>query len=112
MSCYKLFPRLAARRSASLFFICSLSFTFLVATARESFGQSQTGRPVARLITATSEPQPQPMQANHRVIVRPAPVVASSPVAASSLERRAFDLINSERARYGLPPLAWDEGLC
>src|SRR5436305_12789693 len=97
MNRYKLFPRLAVRRSASLLFICSLSFAFIVATAIESFGQSQSGRPVARLITA--EPQPQPVQANHRVISRPDPAVASAAVAASSLERRAFDLVNSERAK-------------
>ncbi len=50
------------------------------------------------------------MQANHRVSTRQ-PVVsapAAPPVAASSLERRAFDAVNRERARYGLPPLAWD----
>ena len=110
MNRYKLFPRIAVRRSASLLFICSLSFAFIIATAIESFGQSQSGRPVARLITA--EPQPQPMQSNHRVVSRPAPVVASAPVAASSLERRAFDMVNSERAKYGLPPLAWDGDLC
>ncbi|HYJ46121.1 MAG TPA: CAP domain-containing protein [Pyrinomonadaceae bacterium] len=107
MSRHKLFPRVAASRSTSLLFVCSLSFIFLVATALVSFGQSQSGRPVARLITATS--QPQPVEANHRSLV---PVVASAPVAASSLERRAFDLINSERAKYGLPPLAWDGDLC
>ena len=110
MNRYKLFPRIAVGRSASLLFICSLSFAFIVATAIESFGQSQSGRPVARLITA--EPQPQPMQSNHRLVSRPATVVASAPVAASSLERRAFDMVNSERAKYGLPPLAWDGDLC
>src|SRR4051812_4919675 len=107
MSCYNLFPRIAVRRPASLLFVRSLSFIFLVATALESFGQSQSGRPVARLITATSEPTQ--TQANHRSVV---PVIASAPVAASSPERRAFDMINSERAKYGLPPLAWDGDLC
>ena len=50
------------------------------------------------------------MQANHRVATRQPVVAVSSapPVAASSLERRAFDAINAERARYGLAPLAWD----
>ncbi|HKC64838.1 MAG TPA: CAP domain-containing protein [Pyrinomonadaceae bacterium] len=113
MSQYKLFPRLA-RRSASLFFVCSLSFIFLATAATTSFAQSRQGRPVARLITATSEPyEGQPMQANHRVVVRQPLVVASSapPVAASSLERKAFDAVNAERMRYGLPPLAWDGDL-
>jgi uncharacterized protein YkwD len=113
MNRYKLFPRIAVCRSASLLFICSLTFIFLSAGALCSFAQSQSGRPVARLITATSEPsQPPSMQSNHRVVSRPAPVIASAPVAASSLERRAFDLVNSERAKYGLPPLVWDGDLC
>jgi uncharacterized protein YkwD len=110
MNRYKLIPRIAVRRSASILFICSLSSIFLFATALESFGQSQSGRPVARLITADPQPQPQPAQANHRVAA--APVVASAPVAASSLERRAFDLVNAERAKYGLPTLVWDGDLC
>jgi uncharacterized protein YkwD len=105
----KLSPRsVAVRNFAGLLFTCSLSLAFISTTASKSFGQSQSGRPVARLITA----EPQPMQANHRVIARPAPVVASAPVAANNLERRAFDLINAERAKYGLPPLAWDGDLC
>jgi uncharacterized protein YkwD len=33
-------------------------------------------------------------------------------VAATSLERRAFDLVNAERVRQGLPPLVWDGALC
>ena len=54
------------------------------------------------------------MQTNHGVMARPAPATAASSmaVAASSLERRAFDLINSERAKNGLPPLVWDGELC
>lgn len=110
MSQYKLFPRFA-RRSAHLLFVCSLSFIFLAAAATTSFGQS---RPVARLITATSSPyEGQPMQANHSVVARQPVIAVSSapPVAANSLERRAFDAVNAERARYGLPPLAWDSDL-
>lgn len=113
MNLNKLFPRIAVRRLASLLFVCPLSFAFIFATAAISFGQSQSGRPVARLITAIREPsEPQPAQANHRVSAAVAPVVAAAPVGASSLERRAFDLVNSERAKYGLPPLAWDGDLC
>ncbi|HYG81303.1 MAG TPA: CAP domain-containing protein [Pyrinomonadaceae bacterium] len=102
-------PLNAVSRCASLLFVCSLSFTFLAATAVESSAQSSSGRPVPRLITA-SRPQPQ-MQ--HRVYARPAAAaVASGTVAASSFERQAFDLINAARAKNRLPPLAWDGNLC
>lgn len=106
MSRHNLFPRTATSTSGRLLLLCIFSLTFLFATAAASFGQ---GRPVARLITATGEAEPQ-LQANHRVVARPAAVASS--VVASSLERRAFDLINSERAKAGLPPLVWDGELC
>lgn len=111
MSYYKLFPRRAARSSAGLLPLCSLSFAFLIATSLQSFGQSSSGRPVARLITASgsSEAAPEPMRTNHGVVARTA---SSAGVVASSLERRAFDLINLERARSGLQPLVWDAELC
>ena len=51
------------------------------------------------------------MQTNHRMVAPPA-IASSISVVASSLERRAFDLINSERAKNGLPPLVWDAELC
>ena len=113
MSHYNWVPRIAASRSASLLFFCSISLTFLAATTIESFGQSSSGRPVARLITA-SRPSSQPQQTQHRMVNRSSAVmaVASSPVAASSLERQAFNAINSERAKKGLSPLIWDGELC
>jgi uncharacterized protein YkwD len=46
------------------------------------------------------------------VAPRAAIAASSAGVVASSLERRAFDLINSERAKNGLPPLVWDAELC
>jgi uncharacterized protein YkwD len=111
MSRYNLFPRIAANRSASLFFLCSLSIAFLAATTVESFGQSSSGRPVARLITSSRSAEPQQMQ--HSMSVRPAVIATTgAPVAANSLERQAFDLINSERAKNGLQPLIWDGELC
>jgi uncharacterized protein YkwD len=112
MSRYKLFPRRAASTSGRLLLLCSLSFALLAITAIDGFGQTPSGRPVARLITATGEAE-SPMQTNHRMMARPAPAAASSAlVVASSLERRAFDLINSERAQNGLPSLVWDAELC
>ncbi len=99
-------------RSASLAFLCSLSFAFLAATTIEGLGQSSSGRPVARLITSSRSAEPQ--QTQHRMVVRPAAVVAASrvSVAANSLERQAFNAINSERAKNGLQPLVWDGELC
>jgi uncharacterized protein YkwD len=116
MSRYNLFPRIAANRSVSLFFLCSLAFAFLAATTIEGYGQSSSGRPVARLITSSRPMEPQQQQTQHRMVARPAAVVAaaaaSTPVVANTLERQAFNLINSERARNGLPPLTWDGELC
>lgn len=99
-------PLIAVSKSASLLFLCSLSFTFLAATTTKSFGQSSSGRPVARLVTA-SRPQPVRPQMQHRAYARPAAAVA-----ANNFERQAFDLINAARAKNRLPPLAWDGDLC
>ncbi|HKR01011.1 MAG TPA: CAP domain-containing protein [Pyrinomonadaceae bacterium] len=111
MSRYNLFPRIAVSRCASLLFFCLLSCAFFVATTSDSLGQSSNGRPVARLITATRE-MDMTQQTQHRVSTRPAMAVRSAPVAANSLERQAFELINAERAKNRLPPLAWDGELC
>ena len=95
-----------------MLFFCALSYAFLAATAVEIYGQSSSsGRPVARLVTASRPAGGQQMQ--HRSYTRPAAVAASSaPVAANSFERQAFNLINAERARYRLPALVWDGSLC
>jgi uncharacterized protein YkwD len=106
---YNWFPRIAVSRSASLFFLCLFCAAFLAATTVESFGQSSSGRPTARLITASRQAE-QP-QTQHRMMVRPV-AASSSPVVASNLERQAFNLINSARAKSGLPPLVWDGELC
>jgi uncharacterized protein YkwD len=112
MSRYNLFPRIARSRSASLLFVCSLLFTVLAATGVESFAQSSNGRPVARLITA-SRPSMEPQQTQHGMSARPAVMAAvRASFAATSIERQAFNAINSERAKNGLSPLAWDGELC
>jgi uncharacterized protein YkwD len=112
MSRQNWFPRIAASKCASLLFLCSLSITFLAATAIEGFGQSSSGKPVARLITASRQTWPTP-QTQHGVYARPSAVAASTAsVAASGLERQAFNLINAERAKNRLPPLVWDGQLC
>jgi uncharacterized protein YkwD len=47
------------------------------------------------------------------MVARPAAMAASSvPVAATSIERQAFNAINSERTAKGLSPLVWDGELC
>jgi uncharacterized protein YkwD len=102
-------------RSALLF--CTLSLTFIFATATVTLGQSSSARPVARLITAHGP-------ATIRVPTRPRMVMPTAMTAsrgassssvgasASSLERRAFDLINAQRSANGEPPLVWDAELC
>jgi len=73
------------------------------------------GRPVARLISVSRQPET-PVRERARLVapVRMASVNhvsrvrAAVAVAASSEERRAFDLINAERRRRGQQPLVWD----
>lgn len=116
------FPRRAPKGwvSRSLILLFSLSLTASAAFARNGGNgapkeSGRTGeRPVARLIgTVYSEA---PARVRERQVV-PAPAAARSyapvaaAVAATGDERRAFDLINMERQRRGLRPLAWDGGL-
>lgn len=79
-------------------------------------------RPVARLVGTvyTEAPAPERPRQVTRVYA-PAPVAATrsyapAPVSAAAAgasgdERRAFELINGERQRRGLSPLAWDGNL-
>ncbi len=105
----------------------SLSLTAPAAFARNGGNGTpkdagRTGeRPVARLVgTVYSEG---PSRVRERQVARvaaptpaavrsyaPAPVSAAA-VGATGDERRAFELINRERHRRGLSPLAWDGGL-
>lgn len=122
-------PRRAPVGHASRVFILlfSLSLTAPAAFARNG-GKGvpkETGRtgerPVARLIgtvyteapgrvrerqvARVSAPAPAPARS-----YAPAPVSAAAPGATGD-ERRAFDLVNRERQRRGLSPLAWDGNL-
>ncbi len=111
MSRYNIFPRIAVGRSASLTFLFLLSLAILATTTIETFGQSSNGRPVARLISSSGSAEPQ--QTLHHMSARPAVKVFSrTSVVANGLERQAFNLINSERAKMGLSPLVWDGELC
>ncbi|MDT4966475.1 MAG: hypothetical protein QOJ64_1212 [Acidobacteriota bacterium] len=103
------FPRAVSSAPCARILLFAFALALMGATSINSRAQS-SNRPVARMITASGS-VPAPIQANHRVV--PAPAVAPAPpVAANSLERRAFDLVNAERARNRLPLLVWDGTLC
>jgi uncharacterized protein YkwD len=80
--------------------------------------QTPSSRPVARLISSSREvtgtrarrvtASPLGGAVVAAAAARRAPVASS----ASSIERRAFDLINAERRAKGEAPLAWDGELC
>jgi uncharacterized protein YkwD len=119
------FPRSASfkRASQALILLTSLGLTSSVASATGSgtpkSSERTNERPVARLIS-TSSPEV-PSRDRSRLVARVStPSAASAPassytsvsaVAATSDERRAFDLINAERQRRGFRPLVWDGGL-
>jgi uncharacterized protein YkwD len=111
-------PRGAARTWATRLAICSLSLllTSVISQAKNSSSARTGERPVARLISATR--QEVPARARTRMVAaasaRPsyaAGAAASATIVASGDERRAFELVNSERARRGLKPLVWDGSL-
>jgi len=115
------FPRRATfkRASQALFLLASLSLTTSVVSANGNGAPKSGERPVARLIGTVYEV---PTRMRERQVARvpaPTPVATRSyaptsvavAVAASGEERRAFDLINAERQRRGMHPLAWDGGL-
>jgi uncharacterized protein YkwD len=108
---------LAARAFILIF---SLSLLAPAASARNGGKGTpkETGRtgerPVARLIgTVYSDGAARVRERQVSRAVVPAPVAAArsyAPVAAGATgdERRAFELINRERQRRGMSPLAWD----
>lgn len=121
------FPRRAPHGSAARAFILLFSLSLMTPAVLARTGgkgtPKETGRtgerPVARLIGTTYTEIP--ARVRERQVARvasPAPVSARSyapaPVpaaAAAGEERRAFELINRERQRRGMSPLAWDGGL-
>ena len=86
----------------------------LAGSAALTNAQTPSGRPVARLISSSREVV-SPTRAR-RVSASPVAgavaVRTSRPMSATSLERRAFELINSERRSKGGEPLVWDDELC
>ena len=118
------FPRSArlCRASQAIILLSSLGLATSTAlakgtgTAKSSDRQTEQ-RPVARLLS-TSSPEVSPRERARLVARISAPTrsysASSTPaaaVAATSDERRAFDLINVERQRRGLRPLVWDGAL-
>lgn len=85
----------------------------LAATASVGLGQTPAARPIARLISA-SQPVRVVVPERARMVTATDLARAANepvPVTATSLERRAFELINAERIANGEEPLAWDEDL-
>ena len=120
------FPRRATFKKASqaIFLLASLSLTTSAVSANGNGSPKSGDRPVARLIGTVYEVPARteaPARVRERQVARiPAPTPAAASrsysttsvaVAASGEERRAFDLINLERQRRGLRPLAWDGSL-
>jgi uncharacterized protein YkwD len=119
------FPHAARARSAQRTMILASALALLSAAAHAN-GRDNTpksaprpaeqSRPVARLISSSSYGTPARARVVSRVSTPPAsyssaPTPAAVTVAASGDERRAFDLINAERQRRGLHPLAFDGSL-
>ena len=81
--------------------------------------QSLPSRPVARLITSTSDeiPHSRPRRVNAAVSDTPrsearTAAAVSTINGATETERRAFEATNLMRARNRLAPLSWDSDLC
>lgn len=111
---------LPARRVAALsVYLPQISRFCLIAAAlalvaSNGYGQTAgSSRPVARLISSSQPADPRRPSA---ALASPtsAPVMANSAGISIdlSLERRAFNLVNEQRARNGEPALVWDAELC
>jgi uncharacterized protein YkwD len=113
--------------------------TLAAPTASLAQTQKQQSKPVARLVSSSKQTSPAPrarlvasipmseipatarMETSRRVssgaVLRPSSAVKSSVASsnavagASSLERRAFELVNAERRSRGESPLVWDAQL-
>jgi uncharacterized protein YkwD len=111
-------PRCAANLRATrlVFFGLSLLLTPGIAQAKNNSSAKGGERPVARLISGTRQEVPTRARARLVATSSARPSYAASPAVSPSIiasgdERRAFDLVNSERARRGLRPLVWDGSL-
>jgi uncharacterized protein YkwD len=123
------FPRRAPHVLAARAFILLFSLSLIAPSAFARNGgkgspkeSGRTGaRPVARLVgTVYTEGPSRVRERQVAHVAAPAPgstrSYAPAPVSAAAVgatgdERRAFDLINRERQRRGMSPLAWDGDL-
>jgi uncharacterized protein YkwD len=120
MTLFSSFPRTRARvRPAHalsspplLLLLAALSLS-----AAQVEAQSVTARPVARMIARTATDAPASLPASEPRLTsaacseRSRYAHASASFAATSPERRAFDLVNRERAARGEARLVWDDEL-
>ncbi|HVG30002.1 MAG TPA: CAP domain-containing protein [Pyrinomonadaceae bacterium] len=115
------FPRTRARVRPTHAFSAPPLFLLLAAlfcSAAQTKAQPAAARPVARMIARTaaapaSLPAATPRLASAACTTRERYAHASAPggFAATSPERRAFDLVNRERAARGQEQLVWDDEL-
>lgn len=117
MQAYKLFPSIPvrSRRCAQAVF-CFCATLIVLGFVGTANGQSNSARPVARLVSASERPvQISSARAARRVMSPPlnsAPAVETvRPSELSRIERRAFALINDVRRANGEGPLVWDAEL-
>ena len=96
-------------------FVGTLAILAIAAHCQTVFGQ--TGAPIAHMVSersvAMSKSRARTVGSSKETV--PAAAEAESALSirgASSIERRAFDRTNDERAKIGLPRLVWDSELC
>jgi uncharacterized protein YkwD len=121
MTLFSPFPRTRARvrpphalPAPTLFIILAA----LLLSAAQTKAQSVTARPVARMIAHTttaaapsSSAAAEPRFTSAACPARASYAHSSASFAATSPERRAFDLVNRERAARGEARLVWDDEL-
>jgi len=89
--------------------VLSLSILAANAIIPETFAQTPSVAPATVLL---SVPAYRGADLRPRRVAGSAPSEASQPVAATDLEKRAFELTNAARVDNGLGPLVWDPELC
>jgi uncharacterized protein YkwD len=112
MKLNKVFPSTAGCRLPRLLLFAAFSFFLIAGSAASGHAQSSSTRPVARLITSSSDistfsSRPRIINASHAG----ASISSSAAVGATSDERRAFELVNAERRARGESALVWDAEL-
>ena len=104
------FPSFVAARMTR-FLSCAAFLFFALLVGTSASAQRQVSRPVARLITGASH-APRTIPVNYsRPNVRMPSGTAVTTIAATSDERRTFDMINAQRRASGLAPLVLDAEL-